>query len=99
MSTESIDAPDTRIPSEQIADMIAANPAAPVWLNIEPNYGREPNWETLRAITERLRQRVRRRDVMDDLIDHLNDELERHLVVTVHASRPCPTWGGDVNFV
>lgn len=99
MSKTRITEPDTRIPSEQIADMIAADPAAQVWLCIEPHYGRETQWETLRAITDRMRQRVRRRDVTDDLVDHLNDELERNLVVSVHASRPRPTWGGEVNSI
>lgn len=99
MSKTRITEPDTRIPSEQIADMIAADPAAKVWLCIEPHYGRETQWETLREITDRIRQRVLRRDITDDLIEALNDELERHLVVTVHASRPRPTWGGEVDFV
>lgn len=99
MSTNRITEPDTRIPSERIADMIAADPAAKVWLCIEPHYGRVTSWDALRAITERLRQRVRRRRDITDLIEALNDELERHLVVTVHASRPRPTWGGEVNSV
>lgn len=99
MSKARITEPDTRIPSEQIADIIAADPAAQVWLCIEPHYGRETSWDAIRAITERMRQRVRRRDITDDLIEALNDELERHLVVTVHASKPRPTWGGEVNSI
>ncbi len=90
---------DVYIPAERVAELIAQDTSAPIWLLIDPRVGTQVDWDHIRAVTERMRHRVARGDELDDLVDHLGAELERHSVVQVFTSRPRTPFGFETSTV